>query len=116
MAIENFALGLQGVMRSMGFAVRQLVQFQLFQGFLVGFILSTLLHTFIIREDFRKLPKYLTGDPSDHFVQEAERSEDGEYKTSYLQFKRLVYRTRLAFYLGTFSFLIIVIASLIFYS
>ncbi|MFC1618024.1 hypothetical protein ACFL2B_01965 [Patescibacteria group bacterium] len=113
--MDNFFFGIIAAGRSLGLMVESMVQYQLVWGFAIGFIVSGLMHAFLVTERPRSIPALLFKDKAKAFeeIMDKERGEEGTYVSSYSSFKRLAGRTRLIFALSLLIFMIIILVSIL---
>ena len=113
MCMENFIIGLQAIFSGTVLTVRQIAQYQLFWGFASGFLVSTIVHGFLITENPKHIPTMLFKDKATSFQNIYPRNEDQPYKASFFLFSQNVDKVKLTFGLGAVLFVLLLIIVLI---
>lgn len=113
--MENFFLGTQAILRGLSFFMKSVFQYPLFWGFGFGFLVSTLVHGFLVTSSPRNLPTLLFRDKAVSFqkIQAASRTEDGTYTASFSSFTKTIDIVRFIFSLSFFLFTLIILISLL---
>ena len=108
--MDNFFFGLQGLLTSTIELLRILAVFQLFWGFVLGFLVSTVLHAFLISDNVKNVPFMMFTDKAKSFEKMYPRDENNPYQKSYADFSRNVDRMKTIFYIaGTVLIVVLMI-------
>ncbi|OGY85754.1 MAG: hypothetical protein A2233_02845 [Candidatus Kerfeldbacteria bacterium RIFOXYA2_FULL_38_24] len=113
--MNNFILGIVAIVHGISNNVNQLVKFQLFWGFALGFFISTLVHAFLITDNPKHLPAMIFYDQSKSFEKISSRSKNGTYEVSFKRFVVTVNKVKFVFALSFALFILIIFLALLKY-
>ncbi len=115
MDMDNFFFGLQSVSYGTIDMARQITKYQLFWGFTLGFVVSTVVHGFLLTDNPKDVPLMVLRDKATSFQKIHTREEGKPYKQSFHQYSKNVIQLKTMFALGgLFILLVILIATLSF--
>lgn len=106
----NFSLGVDANLYNLSVVLRALIAQPIFWGFLIGFIVSTLVHGFLLSGGPKNVPAILLNNPSASFQKIYPQNADGTYAMSFSRFTYIVTRVKTIFAL---SFLLFMTAVLV---
>jgi len=99
----------------MVFMFKQVAEYQLFWGFVLGFFVATLVYGFFITDHPKQVPTILFRDKSKSFEKFYQRQENKPYVKSFYDFSKKADRVKIAFWsAATLAFLLILFALLSF--
>ena len=113
--MSNLIFGLQSGTRSLSILIRSLIEYQLFWGFILGFLVSTGVYGFIITENPKQMATMLLYDQSKSFEKMYTKSASGAYTVSYMAHARTVNRLKFITMLFGVTFIIMVTIALLRY-
>ncbi len=113
MDMDNFFFGLQGVSEGAIEMVRQIMKYQLFWGFVIGFGVSTLVHGFLMSDDPRNVPAMVFQDKATSFQKIYSRDEGAPYKKSFHAYSQDVTKMKVTFALVGLMFLVMILLGLL---
>lgn len=99
--MENFIFGIGAIARSISFGIKAIIQNQLFWGFAIGFLVSTLIHSFLISD---KLKNICTS-----WINKKKKNNG----TPLVSFKGWINKTKFIFTLALFLFMVVVLMALL---
>ena len=105
--MDNFIFGMQAVLNGTLVSVKQITQYQLFWGFSIGFLVSTIVHGFLISESPRQIPTILFQDKAVSFEKIHPRKEDESFSSSFFLFSKTADKVKISFLLAALLFLLI---------
>ena len=113
--MENFFLGTQAILQGLSFFIKSVSRYPLFWGFGFGFLISTLVHGFLITNSPRSLPTILFKDKAIGFekIRADSRTKDGTYTSSFSAFIQTANLIRFFFTLSFFLFTLIILISIL---
>lgn len=111
--MKNFFWGLQAIVENFFFFSRQLSQYQLFWGFVVGFFVATLFYGFLITDSPKQVPAVLFHDSSSSFQKLYQRKEGQPYATSFYDFSKKANRVKTSFILAGLLAVLLALISLL---
>ena len=115
MDLDNFFFGLQSVSHGAIDLARLITKFELFWGFTLGFIVSTLVHGVLMTDNPRDVPSMVLQDKATSFQKIYDRQEGDSYKQSFHSYSQNVNKMKLTFALaGLLVVLVLLIALLSF--
>lgn len=100
--MENFFFGIQALLVGMIDVLRGITRFQLFWGFTLGFLVSTLVHAFLIANSVKELPTMVFDDKAISFEKIHAREMNAPYIQSYTTYSKNVDKLKFVFYLAGF--------------
>ena len=113
--MDQFTFSVQALATSLKLTTLALLRHQVMWGFSLGFVASTLVYAFIVSENPRSLPTLLTQNERDSFLALANKTPQGTFKTSFLNFQREYNKMRFIFYTAVLAFLVVVAIALLRY-
>jgi len=111
--MNNFIFGVDAVLFSMSTIIKSLIRYPLFWGFAVGFLVSTLVHGFLISGNPKHVPVILFNENSASFQKLHKQKKNGLYTNSYSDFLKIAERVKLVFSLAFLLFASIVLLALL---
>ena len=111
--MENFLLGLEAIYNGTVLSVKQITQYQLFWGFVTGFLVSTLVHGFLITDNTRHVPTILLRDKSISFQKLHQREEGMPYQTSFHTFSKNADKLKITFGIAFILLMFVVLLAVI---
>lgn len=109
----NFIWGLQAVLREAKDTLMHVTDYPLFWGFAMGFLVSTIVHAFLMTDSPRQVPAVLFRDKSASFEKLYPPRDDGSYARSYASFSRMVDKTKLVSLLAVLLVTILILIAVI---
>jgi hypothetical protein len=109
MGVDNFFFGVQASMESIVETIRLASRYQLFLGFIFGFITASVIHALLSAEHIRHVPSMVLRDPSVSFQKVYPASKGGSFDHSYASFMKNVQQMKTIFYLGAFFIITLLI-------
>jgi hypothetical protein len=98
MEADNFFYGLQAILSGIVDALRVALTFKLFWGFVLGFLVSTIVHAFLVADNVKHLPTMMFNDTSVSFQKIYPRAQDTPYEHSFALYAKNVDRLKSVFY------------------
>ncbi len=111
--MENFLTGLRAVLLGMLDTLAQLADYPLFGGFVVGFLVSTVAHAFLMVDHPRQVPSVLFGDKASSFQRLYPPKPDGSFTKSYSDYSRMADRVKIAFLTAALLVMIVLFIAVI---
>ncbi len=111
--MDNFIFGVGAIARGISQSLKGVSQYNLIWGFGLGFLVSTLVHGFIMSESPKDLPTVLFKDKMQSFQKISSQSEDGTYTKSFSSFGKFVDKVKLFFGVSFFIFAIVVLIAVL---
>lgn len=111
--MDNFLLGIQSVTTGMAQSIRGVGQYSLFWGFAFGFLVSTLMHGFLITENPRNVPTMLLRSSADGFEKLHKKGDSGSYEVSYQTFVKTSNNVKFIFGVSFLIFAAIVLVAML---
>lgn len=113
--MENFIFGIQAIGRTLSLTLRSAAGLELFWGFTIGFLLTTVLIGVLTSSDPRQLSGMLAKQTADSFAETIKLDKQGVYQRSYSRYRRLALSVKFCFGLAFFLFLLVIMVSIIRY-
>ena len=110
--MENFILGIQSVTTGMGQSIKGVGQYSIFWGFAFGFLVSTLMHGFLMTENPRDVPTMLLRSSANSFEKIHKKGENGSYEMSYNTFVKTANNVKFIFGLSFLLFVLIILVAM----
>ncbi len=108
--MQNLIYGVKAVLGH-GFSMAgQVTQYELFWGFALGFLVSTLVHGFLIT-DPKMVSTILLNDRAKSFEKLNARSDGGSYTASYAEFSKKADNVKFLFGLAALIVMLLVLAA-----
>lgn len=102
--MDNFFFGLQAVVSGSIDLIRRVAAHELFWGFSLGFLFSTLLHGFLLSEDPKHLPTMLLKDRAIAFQKMYPPDEKNKYHKSFQTYVKNANRIQFTFLISGILF------------
>ncbi len=114
-SVENLIFGTGAIARGLSFTIKNIMQYQLFWGFALGFLISTLVHGFLVSDNPKQIPTMLFHNNTNGFLQinQSQRNPDGTYTVSFSKFIKMADKVRFLFGFAFFIFFIIILVALL---
>lgn len=104
-SMENFIFGFQSVLKSTLDTLSQVIEYKLFWGFIIGFIVSTVMHSILIIDNPKHIPLILLQDKSSSF-QKIHKMQGDQYNQSFHVFCQAADKIKFSFGVTIFLLLI----------
>lgn len=111
--MDNFFYGLQASVSGVVELLRVVAAYQLFWGFAIGFLVSTLLHAFLVSGNVREVPAMVFGDSAKSFEKLYPRDPNQPFHHSFYTYSENVKKIRGMLYFSAL-FLLTVFLTVIF--
>ncbi|MFH1537076.1 MAG: hypothetical protein ABID45_03750 [Patescibacteria group bacterium] len=113
--MENLIFGIQAISKGMSFTIKSILQYQLFWGFAIGFLVSTLVHGFLISDNYKHIPIILFRNRAHSFqkIHKKQGEKGHAFTASFDTFIKTVNKVRFVFALSFLLFMIIVLLALL---
>jgi hypothetical protein len=98
--MDNFFFGLQAIMTDLIDLFRLIAAYQLFWGFSIGFLASTILHAFITSDDAKHVPLMAFSDKAKSFEKIYSRDPNSSYQHSYFAYSKNVDKLKTMLYVS----------------
>ena len=111
--MSNFNLGVQAALYTVHDFLTSIAQYPLFWGFAVGFLISTLVHAFLMSDHPSHVPLMLTRAPAKSFakIYNQSNTKRSVYADNYSVFERVAGASRLLFSLSLLMFMMIIMGA-----
>ncbi len=113
LAMDNAVFAIQASERSLDLFFTSLVQYELFWGFLIGFVVASIIYGFIITENPKQMAAMLLYDKGESFEKLYHRNPDGSYEVSYSTHSSKVDKFKLKFVILSVVIAILIITALL---
>jgi len=107
--MNNFLEGMRAVFGGLTDLLLGVTNYPLFWGFSLGFLVSTLVHAFLMTDNPRQIPTVLFQDKSTSFEKLYPRKANGTYAKSYADFSKAAKRTKILFSTAFFLLLLLIL-------
>ena len=111
--MDNFILGVDAILYNLTILLKSTVEYALFWGFAIGFLVATLVHGFLISGGAKNVPKILFKDESLAFQEIYPQQKNGEYEAAFSSFLLKLREIRSIFSLSLLFFMLIVLLAVI---
>ena len=98
MGIDNFFFGVQAIFSGLVDTVRILFLYRMFWGFVLGILVSTILHAFLFAEKAKHIPAMVLNDTAVSF-QKLYQKTDGSFDQSFAVYAKNVQHIKMTFYI-----------------
>ena len=107
--MDNFFFGIQAVVTGVIDLVRRITAYQLFWGFSLGFLVSTILHGFLLSDHPKFLPDMLLKDNATSFQKIFSQDSKRTYNQSFQLYVKNVDKVKFVFALSFFLFALLIL-------
>jgi len=110
--MNNFVLGMRALFESAGLLFSQVTKYQVFWGFLIGFLASTIVYGFLITDHPKQVASVLFEDKAKSFERLYKREENKSFNRSFYDFSRKADRLKAAFLLVVLTLILLILITI----
>lgn len=111
--MDNFIYGLKAVWESGSVLLNQMIKYQVFWGFLIGFFAATMVYGFLMTEHPRQVASVLFQEKSKSFERWGKRRDDGTFSESFYAFSQKAERIKAAFLLAVLTLILFILITIV---